>query len=227
MGGARAIFEMDVETLLKQLDVGQKKLHKELQQLKTTQNKRENHELSTDKSRHSINKSFNVALDRTIGSRDTTLDTSQYGGLDRRMREKSIKTPRRCSGNAMVCPGYDWVAGLMDVTSISYNEDWLRELKEFRQINHQDCYMPHQDILTNSEPNKSCDNHMTRETTPTTQPPTDIHSYYIGERLFPVPINCSCRGEILCPVCEDLFKPRPPTQPPLNVQLVHHITIII
>jgi hypothetical protein len=58
MGGARAIFEMDVETLLKQLDVGQKKLHKELQQLKTTQNKRENHELSTDKSRHSINKSF-------------------------------------------------------------------------------------------------------------------------------------------------------------------------
>jgi hypothetical protein len=46
----------------------------------------------------------------------------------------------------MVCPGYDWVAGLMDVTSISYNEDWLRELKEFRQINHQDCYMPHQDM---------------------------------------------------------------------------------
>ena len=51
----------------------------------------------------------------------------------------------RSSGDARVVPGYDWVAGLMDTTGPSvsqYSTTWLQEMKEFRQVNHSECYMP-------------------------------------------------------------------------------------
>ena len=51
----------------------------------------------------------------------------------------------RSSGDARVVPGYDWVAGLLDTTGPSvsqFSTTWLQELKEFRQVNHSECYMP-------------------------------------------------------------------------------------
>ena len=89
---------------------------------------------------------------------------SRYGALDQRLNEsrRTWKTPRkyvrqifqymymyictcRSSGDARVVPGYDWVAGLLDTTGQSvsqFSTTWLQELKEFRQVNHSECYMP-------------------------------------------------------------------------------------
>lgn len=52
----------------------------------------------------------------------------------------------RSTGRGIGCPGYDWVAGLLDTSPgvSQYSSEWIQELNEFRKVNHSECYMPHE-----------------------------------------------------------------------------------
>ncbi|XP_019862335.1 PREDICTED: migration and invasion-inhibitory protein-like isoform X1 [Amphimedon queenslandica] len=202
-----------VISLIERLLEGQKELHEDIQNLKKRKNR--------EKSQITDSQAPQQERDR----RPKIINDSRYGALDQRLNEsrRTWKTPRKSSGDARVVPGYDWVAGLLDTTGQSvsqFSTTWLQELKEFRQVNHSECYMPQEHLSRHAEPNDINDSDISDEDSHPNKTNNDyIHSYSLGDRLFPVPINCTCNNETRCPVCEDLIHPNTSTKSPSLVQV--------
>ena len=75
-----------------------------------------------------------------------SLNSSRFGALDRSLSQtrKQGRFPRKyAGGNPQL--GYDWIAGLLDASEAYLSEkddEYFNDLKEFRRVNHADCFRP-------------------------------------------------------------------------------------
>lgn len=143
-----------------------------------------------------------------------TLNASRFGALENHVSHTRTrrKFPRRYAGDDPAL-GYDWIAGLLD--SDSYlgrhddDDDFFRDIKEFRRVNRSECVQPTEALLPGSlvggvpprQTNPEASNH-DDETSHNT---TCVASFVLNDRLFPVPLHSAAAAgeEEECPVCLD------------------------
>nr|XP_014344181.1 PREDICTED: migration and invasion-inhibitory protein isoform X2 [Latimeria chalumnae] len=105
--------------------------------------------------------------------------------------------------------GYDWIAGLLDTdASVSEkSEVYFSELKEFRQVNKEECI--HREYMEAEELNLVAPVHMKVEQELDSKADSHqcSHCYRVNSRLFTVPLD----PEATCPVCKAPRSSRPHT----------------
>lgn len=93
-------------------------------------------------SRHTTQRNIDTGL---IDS----LNSSRHGAMEQRYSEARGQEPRSPGGYPGGDPrlGYDWIAGLLDASESYLSEkddDYFREINEFRRVNYEDCHRPKQ-----------------------------------------------------------------------------------